>query len=361
MPAENILKFSHELLEEQRKALFSKKPKEFFEPWLEVSHPFDTEMGSDLLKNGNVACVILAGGQGTRLEWTGPKALYPIVPEKNITLLQILLEKVRKASLAFGQAFEVAIMTSRLSHERFEQHAMEHNFYGLEKEQLVFFPQNVLPLLDEKGNWFYEKPGQLALGPDGNGSVFHNLAQTGILKRWKEKGIQAVIVLQVDNPLTEPFDPFILHELTKNKCDVVAKTIERNDPEEKIGVFAKANGKLCVVEYSEVDERSKTARALDGKLAWPYANIGVFAFSMGFVEKMADVHLPWHIAWKKAHSCDVGEIKCAKCETFIFDVLPLAKDPLLLLYSREKCYAPLKNKEGDKSPKTVLSKISHLV
>jgi UDP-N-acetylglucosamine/UDP-N-acetylgalactosamine diphosphorylase len=279
MSAENILNFSKELLEEQRKALFETKPKEHFEPWLDVSSPTENEMGFTLLKKGKAACVILAGGQGTRLEWSGPKALYPIVPQKNLTLLQILLEKVRRVSFEFGFPLEVAVMTSRISHDRFEHHAELHNFYGLERSQLTFFPQNVLPLLDEKGNWFYEKPGQLALGPDGNGGVFHNLVQTGILKRWKQQGIEAIIVLQVDNPLAEPFDSYILHELISKKCDVVAKAIERIDPEEKIGVFAKNHGKLCVVEYSEIDAENKLARTSDGKFAWPYANIGGFAFS----------------------------------------------------------------------------------
>ena len=100
-------------------------------------------------------------------------------------------------------------------------------------------------------------------------------------------------------------------------------------------------------------EQEKCALDADGRLVWPYANIGQFAFSMDFLERMAEVSLPWHIAKKKANAWEKGEVSIAKCETFLFDVLPYAKNPKLLLYPRETSYAPLKNLIGDKSPEMV--------
>lgn len=351
--SKQVAPLSLELLHTQREALFAKPEHDVLEPWVEASEERDGSYGKDLLAKGKVACVILAGGQGSRLGWHGPKALFPIIPEKNLTLLQILVEKVCKTSDQYGYSLPVAVMASPLNIEALEEHARSHNWYGLAPGQLAFFTQGMLPLLTVDGNWFLERPGSIAMGPDGNGGVFVHLQKSGILKRWKELGIEAVTVLPIDNPLALPFDEHLIGCHYKHDADAAVKCIERIDPEEKIGVFAKHKDRLHVIEYSEMSSEGKKATDPSGQLLWPYANINLFSFSLSFIERILHVSLPWHIAHKKAVSWQCGEIPVAKCETFLFDVLPLAQHPKLLLYPRESFYAPLKNKEGEKSPMTV--------
>jgi len=351
--------YSGDLLFRQRQALSVKRETQDLRPWLDVSIPLPSEKGEAAIFDGKVASVILAGGQGTRLGWSGPKALYPIFPEQNITLLQILLQKVGHVSRGKAKAPPVAVMTSPLNHQAIAKYVAHEDGCGLKQEQLILFPQKMLPLLDEQGNWFLEKPGQICMGPNGNGGVFNLLMTLGIFEKWKKAGIEYVTVVPIENPLAEPFDLKQIDLLVKAKADVVAKCIERIQPDEKVGVFAKQEGRLHVVEYSEMAEQEKCALDADGRLVWPYANIGQFAFSMDFIERMATVPLPWHIARKTANAWGKGEISAIKCETFLFDVLPYAKNPKLLLYPREISHAPLKNQSGDKSPEMVRAQYMH--
>ena len=52
------------------------------------------EAGVELLRNGKVGFVLVAGGQGTRLGFPHPKGMYPICPVSGATLFQIHFEKV---------------------------------------------------------------------------------------------------------------------------------------------------------------------------------------------------------------------------------------------------------------------------
>ncbi len=349
---------SSDVLFRQRLALAAKNQEKLnLDPWLDILVPKASDEGEAILAEGKVATVILAGGQGTRLGWPGPKALYPIFPEQNITLLQILLEKVAKKA---ANKLPVAVMTSPLNHLAIEDYVKEKNGCGLGQGQLALFMQKMLPLLDEQGNWFLERPGQICMGPDGNGGVFQLLFTSGILEEWKKAGIEYVIIIPIENPLADPVDAKLVDVLVRSNADVVAKSVERLQPDEKVGIFARRQGKLHVVEYSEILEKDKNALDSEGRLAWPYANIGQFAFTIEFIEKAAVAPLPWHIAKKTAGAWGRGEISVAKCETFLFDVLPLAENPKVLLYPRETSYAPLKNQAGDKDPKMVRAHLEKL-
>jgi UDP-N-acetylglucosamine/UDP-N-acetylgalactosamine diphosphorylase len=359
----SLSKYGQDFLLQQRQAITAPLKKNDLSPWLEITAASALDQGKTAISHGKVASVILAGGQGTRLGWPGPKALFPILPEKNLTLLQILLQKVFQASQACGKALPVAIMASPLNEQAIRDD-LEKNACGLEREQSTLFVQEMAPLLDEQSQWFLERPGQICLGPNGNGRVFHHLQEKGILERWKKRGIEYITIISIDNPLGEPFDPQQIGHLVQANGDVVVKCVERIDPQEQVGLFAHRQGRLHVVEYSEIAEAEKQALDSQGRLAWPYANIGQFAFPLEFIEKSASIPLPWHIAKKRANAWGRGEIAVAKCETFLFDVLPYAANPKVLLCSREDCYAPLKNATGDKSPETVrlaLQKLGHSV
>ena len=56
------------------------------------------ETGLKLLKEGKIGCIVLAGGQGTRLGFPGPKGCVPITPIKKKSLFQLVAEKCKAAS-----------------------------------------------------------------------------------------------------------------------------------------------------------------------------------------------------------------------------------------------------------------------
>ncbi|WP_052435849.1 UTP--glucose-1-phosphate uridylyltransferase [Neochlamydia sp. EPS4] len=119
----------------------------------------DALLGKEAIEQGRLGCLIVAGGQGTRLHLEGPKGLYPISLIRHKSLFQLFSEKIVAASKLALHPLQAAIMTSPLNHERTLAYFKTHAYFQLRKEQLDFFAQPMLPFLDEAGNLFLEKKG----------------------------------------------------------------------------------------------------------------------------------------------------------------------------------------------------------
>jgi UDP-N-acetylglucosamine/UDP-N-acetylgalactosamine diphosphorylase len=309
-------------------------------------------LGQKLLEENQVACLILAGGQGTRLGYHTPKGCVPVSVIKQKSLFQLLCEKCLAASDLAGVPLHLAIMTSPLNHEETLCCLKESNWFGLKEEQIDLFQQEMLPFLNDKGNWMYSADKRIE-GPDGNGSALKSFYLSNIWQKWKALGITLVNVIPVDNPLADPFDAELCGFTAAQELDACTKVIEKKDPEERLGVCGTDGEKLFVVEYSELPQEEKEARDKDGSLRWKVGNLSLFCFSLDFLLKMGSdpcLELPWHLAYKKAEPLDTFGWKF---ETFLFDVLPLAKRWGALLYPREECFSPLKNREGPESFESV--------
>jgi len=294
--------------------------------------------GQQLISEGKVACLILAGGQGTRLGAVQPKALFEITPVRKKTLLQLLCEKTAAASAAYKVSLQIAVMTSPLNHAAIVTYLQENGYFGLKATQVQLFMQDTAPFLNDEGNWFADASGEIAAGPDGNGHALRKLMQAGIGKLWKEQGIESVLVLPIDNPLADPFDAALCGYHALAKREATLKAMERLDPSEKVGVIVRREGKIGVQEYSELPEN----------FAAPLAHIGLFCFSLSFIEQMETIELPWHLARKKYENQMIW-----KFERFLFDVLAYTEQTGILVYPREDVYAPLKNLEGPHSLRAV--------
>lgn len=318
--------------------------------------------GQRLIEKGNVGALILAGGQGTRLGHPGPKGTYPISVVHNKSLFQLCAEKVLAASHRANRPLQLAIMTSKENDEETRTFFSKHHFFGLSPSQVYFFVQKSLPFLNASGNLFLHKPWQIGEGANGNGGSLLHLVQSGILQNWFDQGIEMITVIPVDNPLADPFDAQFIGFHSQKKNEISLKCTEKTDPDEKVGVLVKRGGKCEVIEYTELSEDRKIERESNGKLKHCCANLGLFCFSLSFIQKIAEKEdlLPLHRAWKKLEYIDdQGIIQTPstpngwKFETFIFDWLPFSDRVSALLYSREECFAPLKNKTGNDSPETV--------
>jgi UDP-N-acetylglucosamine/UDP-N-acetylgalactosamine diphosphorylase len=333
------------LLKKQRETLFAeKRPLSNCEPTAQYQVPPERSSGASLLQEGKVGCLILAGGQGSRLGSSLPKGLVPVTPIKGKTLFQIFCEKAVAASSQSGFALPLAIMTSPLNHQATVEYIEREKRFGLSEEQVSYFTQEMLPFLDDKGHWLLEAGGKIARGPDGNGRALYHFFCSGIWEKWKKAGIEYVNVVLIDNPLADPFDPALCAAHVEAKADITLKCVPRLHVEEKVGVVGLSNGRLKVIEYLDLPEEEKAASRSDGFLLWNIANAGLFCFSMDFIEKVVAVDLPWHLTRKGG---------LWKFETFIFDLLDYAKKTHLLLYPREEAHAPLKNAAGEASLETV--------
>lgn len=335
-----------------------------FEPFDQFSYSgqiADKQVGNKQINEGKTGCIVLAGGQGTRLDFEGPKGLFPITICRHKSLFQLLAEKVKAASQRAGQPLPLAIMTSNRNNKETRDFFTAHAYFGLREDQVSFFIQTELPFLDAKGQLFMETLTHLAAGPDGNGRCLKNFVDAGLYNKWKQQGIRYATLVLIDNPLADPFDAELIGFHVKQGADVTLKCTEKLEPSEKVGVVVKQEAYCKVIEYSEMSKEQTEARAEDGKLKYRCANLSLFCFSMDFIKQAAQESdkLPLHKAWKAVNYLEEGQTKKAlapnawKFETFIFDVLAFTKNVSVLLYPRAQCFAPLKNKTGADSPETV--------
>ena len=200
----NLSQIDFELYTHQKKQLQKINPQKNDEPLQKYSLASDKHYqnsGKEFLSTGKVASLIVAGGQASRLRFDGPKGTFPISPIKNRSFFQIFSEKIVAAINYYNTSFPLAIMTSPLNHLEIITFFETHHFFGLNKNDVFFFPQEMLPLLNHEGNLFLETPSQLAVAPNGNGTAFHILKKMGGLEKWLQRGIEHVVFIQIDNSL----------------------------------------------------------------------------------------------------------------------------------------------------------------
>lgn len=338
------------------KAYLSQKEQETknWQPFTDYNQAGSKEhllLGRKLIAEGKVGCLLVAGGQGTRLSYDAPKGTFPVSVVKNKSLFQIFAEKTIAAGKQVNRLLPLAVMTSPLNHETTVEFFHQHDNFGLSEKQLFFFCQDQLPFLDDNGHLMLLNGCSLAKGPDGNGGALNRLIASGIWQTWQSAGIEYLSFILVDNPLADPFDAELIGFHAANQCEITVKCVEKTIPEERVGLLVASDQGVTIVEYSEMSDSERKACVADGSLKHRCTNISLFCFSMDFVKNASNkITLPWHFAHKA--TCLNGPLGW-KFETFIFDYLSAAQSIKALLYPRSQCFAPLKNGSGNDSLSTV--------
>lgn len=312
--------------------------------------------GEELLRTGKVAALTVAGGQGSRLGFDGPKGTYPIAPVSGKTLFQYFAESLISAGRKYNTCFHWFIMTSVLNDQPTRKFFAEHNYFGMEQEHVHFFTQGFMPAIGYDGKLLMSSKGSLALSPDGHGGTLLALRKSGMLDIMKDAGIEYLSYFQVDNPLVPVVDKrFIgLHKLENSEMSAI--TLAKTNAYEKVGNFCVADGKLYVIEYSDLPETLAQARDEKGQLKFIAGSPAIHVISRSFVEKLTAggrLELDWHRADKKIQCIDdagdpveVTEPNGVKLESFIFDALKLASRTMIFEADRREEFAPTKNATG---------------
>lgn len=319
--------------------------------------------GEDALRAGRVAAFTVAGGQGTRLGYDGPKGTFPVTPVKKKTLFQVFAEKIRAAGLRYGKPLHWFIMTSHANHEATETAFKQNGFFGLEPQRVHLFRQGRMPAVNFEGKILLETPGSIAMSPDGHGGSLRALARSGALDVMKREGIDTLSYFQVDNPLVRSIDPTFIGFHRLHRSDMSSKMVPKAYPEEKLGHFCVQHGKLVVVEYSDLPMELQREKDASGQLRFVAGSIAIHILDTEFIRRMAEggegMALPFHRADKKIPTIDDGgkavkpeKPNGVKFEMFVFDALPFAKNPLVIETRRSDDFSPVKNAEGVDSPKT---------
>ncbi|MFK5920706.1 MAG: UDPGP type 1 family protein [Verrucomicrobiota bacterium] len=319
-----------------------------------------TKTGEQALRNGRVAAFTVAGGQGTRLGFDGPKGTFPISPVSEKSLFQIFAEKIKNSGERYQCSIPWFIMTSLQNHDETSAFFRDHSFFGLDPESLHLFPQGTIPIVDQEGKILLNDKHNIAMSPDGHGGSLRALVRSGATRWMEEKGIDLLSCFQVDNPLVKCIDPaFIGFHLNKDS-QLSSKIIVKKDPDEKVGVFCKKGEHTQVIEYSDLAQELQQQTDPDGALRFRAGSIAVHIFHRELVEKLGgnsgEGNLPFHVAHKKNSSLDENgqlvEAPAIKFEMFIFDALPFAENPLILEALRESEFSPVKNARGSDSPES---------
>jgi UDP-N-acetylglucosamine/UDP-N-acetylgalactosamine diphosphorylase len=313
--------------------------------------------GEAELRAGKVGVVLVAGGQGSRLGFDGPKGAYPVGPLSNRPLFFFHARKILALSRAYGAPVPFYIMTSETNDAATRAFFAEHRNFGLEEGDVFFFRQAMWPALAPDGRVLLDRPDHVFLSPDGHGGVLAALERSGALADMEARGIGTIFHFQVDNPMVDVAGPDAVGFHVGEGADVTLEAFRRLGPGEKMGMPVLRGGRVAIVEYTEFGEERMRELAPDGELRYRWAAPSPYLFSVPFLRRASAAGLPVHLAHKKVPHVDNSGAVVApespnayKFEKFVFDALALTQRVVCLAFDREEGYSPVKNREGEKSP-----------
>ncbi len=318
------------------------------------------KMGEDKVREGRYAVAIMAGGQGTRLSHNGPKGTFMLtLNSEEKSLFQVIVEKLKSAQKQYNVTLPCYIMTSPENNDETVSFFEKNNYFGYPKEYIKFFKQEEQPLLDKQGKVLIDENGLIKFASDGNGGIFFSMAKNGIINDMKKRNIEWVFIGSVDNLLVKYVDTLLLGLAIEKNVKIATRTIIKNSPYERVGVLCKRNGKVKVIEYTEIPKKMRFAVDETGEMVYGESHIMCNLFNIEAIEKASTKELKYHIAVKKSkYMNEEGKVvepteeNCYKFEKFIFDSFCLFDEIAILRGKREEDFAPIKNEKGIDSPET---------
>jgi UDP-N-acetylglucosamine/UDP-N-acetylgalactosamine diphosphorylase len=315
--------------------------------------------GKELIGAGKVAAFTVAGGQGTRLGYDGPKGMFTAT-QSGKSLFQVFAEQLQNAQQKYSATIPWYIMTSPMNDAATRAFFKENHYFGLDARNVMFFPQGTLPSIALDGKLLLAAKNELALNADGHGGSLRALRRSGALGDMKNRGVEYLSYIQVDNPNVKMIDPLFIGLHALDDAEMSAKMLPKSHAKEKVGNFCLQDGKVSIIEYSDMPAELTELRNDDGSLAFNAGSIAIHIISVNFIDRLTsgnDAQLPYHRAIKAVpFTDDSGQVvkpaepNAVKLERFIFDALPLAEHAVILETDRVEEFAPIKNASGDDSP-----------
>ena len=338
---------------------FKVEPISFIDKYkLNDKYKYYEEIGKKAIRDGKLACVTMAGGQGTRLGHNGPKGTFDIGLESHKSLFELLCDYLKEESKKYNVQIPWFIMTSKQNNQDTIEFFKKNKYFGYEKN-IYFFIQGELPMVDTEGKILIDENGLVKEAADGHGGVYESLLKSGMVQKMKELGTEWVFIGGIDNCLVKMVDPVLMGIAIDKGVTAAGKSVVKANPHEKVGAFCKKNGRPAVIEYSEITDEMAEARDENGELLYGESHILCNLFNISAIERMGKTPLPYHSAYKKATYIDKDGNKVVpdgpnayKFEAFLFDAFGEVDDMAILRVKREEEFAPVKNATGVDSPET---------
>ena len=310
-------------------------------------------IGTETLKAGKVAAVLLAGGMGTRLGSDDPKGMYNIGIDRDLYIFECQINNLLEVVHECGAYPHIFIMTSELNDEKTRKFWKEKNCFGYPEDKVTFFCQAMAPTCDYDGNVFLEAPGRVSVSPNGNGGWFVSMMNAGVYDKVKELGIEWFNLYGVDNVCQRICDPVFIGAVIDRKCAVGSKVVRKNDPDEKMGVMCLEDGHPSIIEYTEMTPELRNTVDSRGERVYNFGVILNYLFRVADLEEIVKHSMPYHIVEKKINHLGPDgepvkpETPCGyKFEQFVLDMIRLADDCLPFEVVRDYEFAPVKNRTG---------------
>ncbi|UBH08980.1 UTP--glucose-1-phosphate uridylyltransferase [Macrococcus armenti] len=304
------------------------------------------------IEEGKFAAVLMAGGQGTRLEHNGPKGTFKF---EGISLFEMQARQIKILSETLNVTIPWVIMTSNINHEETLQFFEVNQYFNLNKENVHFFIQPNIVALSESGELLLNEDKQLMTTPNGNGGIFEALQTSGINQLLKQMGVTHIYLNNIDNVLVKVLDPILCGYAIESDAEVTTKTIRAKE-NESAGRVVEVDGKKQVIEYTELPEGKENI--------YRNANIGIHIFKLDFIMQHASSEIPYHLAVKQLAPLDetftVVKKPTLKFEKFYFDIFKYADTFKTVQFDRLEEFSPLKNKEGTDSIATAYEALKRM-
>ena len=322
------------------------------------------KIGEEIIKNKKFAIVTMAGGQGSRLGYKGPKGSYLLELESGKkSLFQIICEDIKRANEKYGITIPWFIMTSQENDKQTKQFFKENNYFGYEKQKVIFFTQGKLPIINTEGKLILDRFDKVKEAANGNGNVFVSMKKHRIIELMDKLGIKWVCFGGIDNVLSKNIDPLFIGMTINKKLQIASKSIFKQQPLEKTAVYCRKSGKPSILDYDCIDIEMSEKKDEQGEYLYREANIISHLMSIEAIKKVSKIKLNYHRAYKKNDYINEEGVKevpskpnTFKFENFIFDAFKYFDDMLLLRVKENEEFAPIKDFTGIYSPETAKEK-----
>lgn len=336
--------------------------------------------GLKVIAEGKVACLILAGGDASRLGANMPKGMFDPKIDDVHSIFELITLKIKKLEQLSREKFPdspdlgrdrivLLIMTNQENNAKVAEFFKVNGYFGY--KTVAFFPQTHLPVIDEDGQIMLRAEDKILFAPNGNGSIFQSLMSSGLMGHIKSWGIDYLHVTGVDNILMKWADPKMVGLAVNTESDIIAKCTPKLHALERVGVFALTKGKPYVIEYSVIGDEMAKLTDETGELLYSQSNLLNLLYRVDFLEREIlneeFLHLmdeKYIVAIKDVKNYDLAtksevSSKGCKFEIILQESLTYCHPNKFYLLEclRNEEFAPIKNsvKENFDNPETALT------
>lgn len=323
--------------------------------------------GIKAIKSGKVGVITLAGGQGSRLGFKGPKGTFCLDTKPKISLFEILCNYIKKYAEKYKVNIPWYIMTSTANYFDTINFFEQNDFFNYNRNNVHFFTQANMPIIDINGKLVLSEIYKVHFASNGNGNVFKALKKANLISDMELNKLQWLFVGGIDNVLLNPLDPVFIGYTISCKVPASSKTLFKEDPADLSWIFAKKNKMPAIVECENFTEQISSLTDKNGNYLYRETNMLAHLFSINALKKLSNITFPYHRAFRKNAFINEEGMKQVpdspniyKFEQFVFDAFSHFNNIALLRVNKDEEFAPIKDFNGPYNPEIATQKYEEL-